>query len=813
MENMLVDRGKEAAATVMHNTGFACTSTQSGKTYLDLIAITNFLAFQCNGRFSAGLFNMDDIKGSMYGNLDVDLFLAEGLDGGVIEEDEDEEEEQEQENEQENEQDEPMGDLDESPLTEEEVVDPSDDFVSNIILSSEIDKLEGTLTREALWRLSSNVKEHIPFDEKKETQLLKDLTAAAAKVEANAAAEAAAAKEEGRPIKSNTLYCSFFCSNIEDTRLEEKFVDVMFLDGTFIAGSDLRTLLTLAVITTDHRTVPIAHMFHKGGEKTLETTFFLGLVKTQMKNITWKNFHIMCDQGLPLETAIFKVFGYEPLTCGLHLFKNVVKHTKGSVYAAFNTLCHTLDRQKQQEAHDDLISKFHQSSKKDHVRTFKKVDSELWKFTRLDKPFDFELQTTNAIEQIHSRMRFSKQGNIVNFISQLMTFQLHAINKLMDENSRDTPEFTAYGKIIISLQLGISTAFKVEPTSTGTFTVSYDRDRMYPIALVYEQYMRRLGRRKNYWKSRREYLRSLVECEALEVTDHSCSLCGNSKSYLHCPHVMAVRGHLYFRLEHLMMAETDTSIVYPHLNRLLGSRSFSDVVNLLGAHTALYHGYINDSDSDNEGRPINDAIPDPSEVNIFVASNVNWVLRKKDSGANHDTVGNLVGRKKDFVELAITRLRAEKLAEEEKERIQAAQKESELEGLIHEALQREQEKERKRQEKERKRQEKEQMRLEKEREKQEMKESKEREKQKLKEAKEKEKQEAAEKKKRDAAEKESMRNEEQEAERLQRETIKNQQKESAKKAEKLKCNERVSRDTMSSRHGIVTRGRSKYSKE
>lgn len=44
--------------------------------FLDLIAIPNCLASHCDGRYRVGLSSMKDITPSMFGNLDVDEFLA-----------------------------------------------------------------------------------------------------------------------------------------------------------------------------------------------------------------------------------------------------------------------------------------------------------------------------------------------------------------------------------------------------------------------------------------------------------------------------------------------------------------------------------------------------------------------------------------------------------------------------------------------------------------------------------------------------------------------------------------------------------------
>lgn len=423
-----------------------------------------------------------------------------------------------------------------------------------------------------MWKLSSNVNEDIPFNEEESKDLLEELTVALGKTDI-----------------PDTL---FFCPDIGDPRLPEKFLNVMFLDGTFLASPHFKTCLTLAAITTDHRTVPLAHMFHTGGENVAHATAFLALTKIHLKHVNWESTSIMADQSRALETAIKCIFKTQSLTCGLHLFKNVVKHTEGKPYSHFNTLCQTLDKQKQEDAQKALLDMFYPKSKNGRTPTYKKIESELARFTRLNKPCGFEAQTTNGVEQLHSSMRYMKQGNVVNFVTHLSVLQLHALNKLQTENCRDHPKFTFYAETILSLQLALATAFKVELKSPGVYNVSYDKDRNYPIVKVYAQYMKKLGRRKSLWRYRREYLDSLITCTAVEVTEVSCSLCPAAVDYMRCPHVVAVRGLLSFPVERQEMADADVTILWSHVSRLLERHTFFSVVNLSGAHPALYHGYL-----------------------------------------------------------------------------------------------------------------------------------------------------------------------------------------------------------------------------
>ncbi|GMM55917.1 hypothetical protein DAKH74_025330 [Maudiozyma humilis] len=70
----------------------------------------------------------------------------------------------------------------------------------------------------------------------------------------------------------------FWCATLSSKDIEEKLIEVMFLDATSLDGH-FGTLLNLVVITTDNRVVPIAHMIHMGKENNRNSTLFLGLVK------------------------------------------------------------------------------------------------------------------------------------------------------------------------------------------------------------------------------------------------------------------------------------------------------------------------------------------------------------------------------------------------------------------------------------------------------------------------------------------------------------------------------------------------------
>lgn len=207
-----------------------------------------------------------------------------------------------------------------------------------------------------------------------------------------------------------------------------------------------------------------------------------------------------------------------------------------------------MDKEEQQDAQENLLSKFYQKARENCPPTFKKVSFELQKFARANRDMWFEISTTNTVEQVHNVMRHVKNGDIVNFVNNLVAFQIHAINKLTAENSVETPTFTGYATYILSLQLALASAFKVEETSHGIYTVAFDGLKECPVLDLYQSYMVKLNRSSSYWNSRKPYLLSLQRCVADNVTEISCSLCPATKTYCYCPHVLAVRSHRYLNL-------------------------------------------------------------------------------------------------------------------------------------------------------------------------------------------------------------------------------------------------------------------------
>ena len=302
----------KVTGTVLSKTGLGIANQVDGPLRMNMMALVHSMQHHYKGRLYVGLFDVDN-PSDVYGNIDVSCFSSIG---GIPDDEVDDGDVDIDPNEIRALDDEGIEDTD--TITEQDAVDGTEVSGANIVdEDSEIDKLEKCLSKEALWTLSSDAVSNIPFQSKELEGLLNDLADSMA--------------------YEHTPDSFYWYPNIEDPRLESKFVNIMFLDGTFLQKGEYATLLTLAGITTDHRTVPIAHMLHKNGENMKHTVAFLSLTKRHLK-FKWENFQIMCDQSRVLENSVHKVFGGEPLTCGLHLLKNVVKRTCKNVYRFFNVM-------------------------------------------------------------------------------------------------------------------------------------------------------------------------------------------------------------------------------------------------------------------------------------------------------------------------------------------------------------------------------------------------------------------------------------------------------------------------------------------
>lgn len=64
--------------------------------------------------------------------------------------------------------------------------------------------------------------------------------------------------------------------------------------------------------------------------------FYYTVIHIKYSNM--EDISIMADQSIPLERAIIRVFNSQSLTCGSHLYKNVVKYTNGKIYFHSNNL-------------------------------------------------------------------------------------------------------------------------------------------------------------------------------------------------------------------------------------------------------------------------------------------------------------------------------------------------------------------------------------------------------------------------------------------------------------------------------------------
>ena len=185
--------------------------------------------------------------------------------------------------------------------------------------------------------------------------------------------------------------------------------------------------------------------------------------------------------------------------------------------------------------------------------------------------------------------------------------------------------------------------------------------------------MTKLNRRESFWKSRREYLDSLRDCTAIYVTELDCSLCTAVHDYCYCPHILAVRGQMYFSQQLKAMSNAGLEEPKDHVARLLKDFPFQHVVHLLRCHPTLYNGYLND---DTPNIPVNDIIFNPMEINGWVSKCVDYACKKLDNSKTYDVTCTYVGRKKDYVELWITTKRNEEEAAKEKEERERAEEEA-----------------------------------------------------------------------------------------------------------------------------------------
>ncbi|CCH60788.1 hypothetical protein TBLA_0D02870 [Henningerozyma blattae CBS 6284] len=378
--------------------------------------------------------------------------------------------------------------------------------------------------------------------------------------------------------------CVFFTVDMPSSIVSEKLIDVIFLDGTHLAGK-FQTLLTLVATTTENRSYPIAHMLVQGGEKYREARQFLWLTKKYVP-LSWDRIQVMCDQSRALESAITSVMDRPYLTCGVHLVKNVVKWTKGKVVAKFRNLLHTLDEATCNDNLKCLVQAFYSSAKANQNSTYNKITSMKEKFATFTRKNHFEQFSTNPVEQFHSLIKMLKRTGTNNLINNLLANQGSCINTLVDENWRTSIEMTNFGICIISCQLALASCFEVisKPSDHDVYTLQFVTKT--DIKKMYEAYMRTLGRKANYTDSRYACLKSLKNCgQPVVVKGNYCSLCP-SPGYYYCPHVFATKLFKHFPS---IYEGLQCQPILQDLN-LLGNLNINvkECIEYFGIHSVLY---------------------------------------------------------------------------------------------------------------------------------------------------------------------------------------------------------------------------------
>lgn len=376
----------------------------------------------------------------------------------------------------------------------------SDPDVACVVPSGEINPFKASLDADGLLKVSAKCVKDIPFDETQMGGMFEHIV------------------NVSEDLKD--LDTVFWCPKVTKGDFHDKLINVMFLDGTFLK-KQFGTLLNLVAVTTNNRIIPLAHMLHKGNENNKNTCVFLDLVKRYIP-VDWNKTHLMCDQSSVLEGSILKVMGSEPLTCSIHLLRNLVKHTHGNVIEHFKTFLYTLDKDECSRAQKEIEKSFHEKARTSKNATWKKVSEKPHLFCRSHRTDAFEQFTTNAVEQFHSSIGTLKRGNMINLVSQLSMIQLSGLNELAYSN-KDDPRFSKFGAVILSINISLALLFSVE-IGEGSFTVTYKERANFNIYEMYASYMKCLKRNKSYASVRRSYLTSLIKCHAETVTDTSCSL-------------------------------------------------------------------------------------------------------------------------------------------------------------------------------------------------------------------------------------------------------------------------------------------------
>lgn len=597
-------------------------------------AIANFLLRKTKDSFLVGAYNMSRSSKLLFGNVDPRDSSAVPCDatdnGSPVD---------------------TCGNDDAEPLDDRDIdgrgnddTEPLDDLdidgrVNEFISEKDFRGWNVTMSKETLMRLGKAPISKIPFVEDEMAKIIKNVS------QINCLSSTDSSTGE----RVCTLDTLFWCPDIRNSGIEEKFIENTFIDGTFLKGK-FGTLLTICGITIDNRVLPLAHMLHEGSENKSHSILFLTLVKKYVP-LDWKKTIIMSDQSKSFEGASQAVFKRALHTCSVHLLRNIIRNCSGNVTALFHEMLHTLDPEKRKLAKRQLLKQFHPSAAKRSHPTFNKVSENPRLFCRSLRKDGFEQFTTNPVEQFHSTIKQLKDGCVVNLVSQLSMLQLSAFNRLSVENNLEYPKMSGFGSVVISLNIALALTMKIQRHGR-TFSVFHDPETSVPLKDIYSGYMRRLGRRENYTLCRTSYIESLTNCIATKVTEISCSLCNQQLFYCYCPHILAVRLRVSFEdLWHAArMNEWDCiDQVEPLLNRI----TFPELVQLVGCHSSLYRGEL-------EGKQVilfEDCIYEPGAINRWSGETAQYLMKHYNSSQYYNTVGIFTGRRLNFMDRNIRRER------------------------------------------------------------------------------------------------------------------------------------------------------------
>ncbi|CCD25404.1 uncharacterized protein NDAI_0F00850 [Naumovozyma dairenensis CBS 421] len=371
----------------------------------------------------------------------------------------------------------------------------------------------------------------------------------------------------------------FIATKLLNPNLGNKFAGIFLIDDTFLRGH-FKNLINIVGLTTDYRSIPLAHLFTASHEASKACRIAIQLLKRNV-DLDCSAANFICDQGKGPEAAIREEHGKEALTLVTRLSKNLIRNAKGRVIEAFQAATHTLDPQVYEESINELIEKFPESKRNSGNSTFKKLTENPRSFSRLKRDYPhWEIFTTNPVEQSHSIIKVLKRGSLVNMIVNLTSFQISCQNKLFLENKKELA-FTVWGAMYINCVLALALCFTVVSRGNSSFEVSYDNAGDVSLLKVNQPYCKFLSRDKRYAQRRRDYIHSLMSGpfgSKILVTSDGCQLCKHGSGYLKCPHEVAVVLSVELASSRYEMLETNRIDAVDFLTLLVERIGISKII-------------------------------------------------------------------------------------------------------------------------------------------------------------------------------------------------------------------------------------------